>query len=340
MSSERIFRLKKKKQKQISIHTRALFKTSKSINMLPKNTLLLDPKPKYYKKINFRLKKKNFSKNIINVITGKVIIRGDAAAIYQNRNFYRIKNKPNINKENFFFKKIRLQLSYRLRRLKKKKKRTLRKFHILRKSHKFCPGMSDFYLKKIFNINTFKIFNLGLVLGKKQWTITKLKLFLSNVRMYEWGVPDDLGEPSEDLDESDLEVPLPKSDTTEHVMNLKDKYKNGKYERLFKDKTMELIKRRDLINKQTSFISYSPQQKTTDLATARCGLVATGGTFLNCIEQGGVVLWDPDTELEPKEKRIWSIKFKKKKRRSSLRAKLTLYIKNQKTTMLYYSKKI
>jgi len=89
-------------------------------------------------------------------------------------------------------------------------------------------------MKKVFNLSMFKISNLDLDLSKKPWIATELKLFLSNVRMYEWGVPDDLGEPSEDLDESELEIPVHKSETTEHVMNLDKKYKNGQYERLYK----------------------------------------------------------------------------------------------------------
>jgi hypothetical protein len=56
--------------------------------------------------------------------------------------------------------------------------------------------------------------------------------------MYEWGVPDDLGEPSEDSEETEPEVPTPMSETTEHVINLKKKYKNGEYQRLTKPDTV------------------------------------------------------------------------------------------------------
>jgi hypothetical protein len=323
--NKRIFILKKKTQNNLQKKTHYFMRASKC-TILVKNNKNNYSAGVYYTHHHLILRKKDIHRYYVNLNKYKNFVLNflQTKKYPTKRSYYEFQYSGSRPKRDPVLR-FRLQLSYRLRKGKKRGIRMLRKFRVLRKRYKYGQDPKELLLAKRFKVEMFKSVNLRFGTPKKQGIITYVTLVLNNVRMYEWGVPDDLGEPSEESDEPEPEVPVPMSETTEHVINLKQKYKNGEYTRLVKlvdgspiiqtGGSLQISLFFFKVSKPISTIKitrnyFQPHTKKRDLLVKCAGYFNTN---LNKELPWGI---DPMPEKDPKVLKLKSSKFKKKKKTS------------------------
>jgi hypothetical protein len=160
--SKRVFKLKKTIQNNLKKKTSYFKKASKCLTFLNKTTTSGVNSP-HHNKFGLLLKKKNLHKYYVNLekykkpFSNPILLKNKL----QSRFCYILQPTRAALLEQTTLK-FRYQLGHRLCKGKKRRKRMLRKFRILRKRYKYGLNIKELHLTKRFVMELYRAFTLKL----------------------------------------------------------------------------------------------------------------------------------------------------------------------------------